>query len=371
MSIYRKIDCRIWNDEKFRRLGDDGQFAFLFVVTHPAMTCLGAMRASLGGLAEERRWKPRRFRDAIADAMHFGMVEVNESAAFVGVPNFLKYNAPEGPNSVSKAWIRALDMIPECPERRALIHRCRVHLDQKSESFKGCLGPSVWDAFPLCTRDAIPDAIEHATPIQEQEQEQEQKTGAESSSMAEPAAAAWQLGIPSWVERELRGMGLSKRSAKLLVSQVGVHGLAPALAKLGSKKVSNPVGLLMRKGVELAEEGRAMLQKNLQSALMKAPGAFEGSWLALPEDIRLDPEIGASWCLWWALDRARVPESPEVNPEEQAARGRLIGLLLARHPSGEVIRARCNEAVQGVHPVIRERAWEGAVLTAFGLKRSA
>lgn len=64
MARFRKIDPRIWNDEKFRTLSDKGKLAFLFILTHPAMTCLGAMRASFEGLAAELHWAAKRFRSA-------------------------------------------------------------------------------------------------------------------------------------------------------------------------------------------------------------------------------------------------------------------------------------------------------------------
>ena len=136
MARYRKIDPRVWNDEKFHTFTDDGKLAFLFVLTHPHLTALGAMRGTLDGLARELGWSPRRFRVALTDAIRHGIVEVNEASAYVGLTNFLRYNEPEGPNSVTHAWVEALDRIPECDERRALIKRCGAYLSAKSPEFK-------------------------------------------------------------------------------------------------------------------------------------------------------------------------------------------------------------------------------------------
>ncbi len=44
MGRYRKVETRIWNDATFRSLSDDGKLLFLFVLTHPSQTSLGAMR---------------------------------------------------------------------------------------------------------------------------------------------------------------------------------------------------------------------------------------------------------------------------------------------------------------------------------------
>lgn len=167
MARYRKIDPRIWNDERFRSFTDDGKLAFVFVLTHPAMTAVGAMRGTAAGLGAELGWLPHRMADAIRDAISLGMVDVDPKACFIGAPNFLRYNEPEGPNSVAKAWVEALDLIPECAGKRRVIARCRAYLDEKSKAFRLALPHAIWDAFPVAKGDA--------SPIQEQEQEPEQK----------------------------------------------------------------------------------------------------------------------------------------------------------------------------------------------------
>lgn len=43
---YRKISPCIWNDAKVRELSDKGKLALLFLLTHPHMTPLGAIRAN-------------------------------------------------------------------------------------------------------------------------------------------------------------------------------------------------------------------------------------------------------------------------------------------------------------------------------------
>jgi uncharacterized phage protein (TIGR02220 family) len=149
---YRKISPVIWQDEKFRAFTDDGKLAFLFLLTHPAMTSVGAMRGTLPGLAAELGWPPRRFEVALAPALDASMVEVNRGAAFIGLPKFLRHNEPEGPNSV-KAWAGALELIPECPERRSLLRRCLAYLDTKSDAFKEAMGDGILNAI----RDGIAD----------------------------------------------------------------------------------------------------------------------------------------------------------------------------------------------------------------------
>jgi hypothetical protein len=125
---YRKVSPVIWQDERFRVFSDDGKLAFLFVLTHPGLTSVGAMRGTPAGLAAELGWPVRRLTRALGEAVAAGMVEVNVAAAFVGLPKFLKHNQPDNP-SVVKSWVRVIaEYLPECPERTHLLARCRAAL---------------------------------------------------------------------------------------------------------------------------------------------------------------------------------------------------------------------------------------------------
>ena len=166
---YRKIDTGIWNDEKFHALSDDGKLAFFFFLTHPHMTAVGAMRATIPGLAAEMGWTPQRLRRAIQAPLANNMIEVNESTSYVAIPKFLKYNEPTAPNSVIKAWPQALSSIPECPQKGALISRCLDYLQGCTPKFQVAIGDAMKDAI----RYGIPHGRPEASPIQEHEQEQE------------------------------------------------------------------------------------------------------------------------------------------------------------------------------------------------------
>jgi len=132
---YRKVDPQIWNDEKFRNLSDDGQLVFLFVLTHPQMTSVGAMRATLPGLAAEKKWELERFRKAFEEGFQKGMILMDEEASFIVFPNFLYYNGPENPNVV-KAWAKALKKLPECDLKTQLIEHIKEFLKGYSEPFQ-------------------------------------------------------------------------------------------------------------------------------------------------------------------------------------------------------------------------------------------
>src|SRR5262245_49773367 len=128
MARFRKIDTRIWNDAKFRELADQEKLLFLFLLTHPHMTSLGAMRASIAGLADEIRNQPETVSKGFGILFRKGFLEYDEKACFVALPNFLKYNSPENPNVV-KSWDGVLDLLPECELKVTLIVRVRRFLE--------------------------------------------------------------------------------------------------------------------------------------------------------------------------------------------------------------------------------------------------
>lgn len=172
MGRYRKIDSRIWNDAKFCALSDSGKLTFLFLLTHPHMTSLGAMRGTMRGLAAEIGWTEKAFREAFAEAFAKGMAEHDEGACFIALPNFLRYNGPESPNVV-KSWSDSLDLIPECRLKAALLQRVKGFTEGLSEAF----------------RQALPEAFRKGMPNPEQEQEPEQEPEQEQEKAKAPDAA--------------------------------------------------------------------------------------------------------------------------------------------------------------------------------------
>ena len=172
MARYRKIDPRIWNDEKFASLSHEGQRMFLFVLTHPSMTSLGAFRISREGMAAELGLDDKEFDKPFTELLRKGLVMYDERVFLIFAPNFLKYNAPENPNVV-KGWGTALDFLPECPLLLDVLIRakaCASSTTGLSKAFDNTLG-SVTETLSK----RYPKPFQKGMAKQEQEQEQKQK----------------------------------------------------------------------------------------------------------------------------------------------------------------------------------------------------
>jgi hypothetical protein len=143
---YRKIDTRIWNDAKFSRLSDNGKLAFLFLLTHPHLTGLGAMRATIPGLAAELGWSAKAFGEAFGECSRKGLAVHNPEACFVSVPNFIKYNEPESPNVVM-SWDKLVDLIPECNEKVVLFKQVTDYIGTRKQAYVEALPEAFTKAF--------------------------------------------------------------------------------------------------------------------------------------------------------------------------------------------------------------------------------
>lgn len=156
MARYRKVDTRIWNDAKFNALSERAKLVFFYELTHPNLTMLGAMRATLPGLAAELGMPTEAFAEAFREVLAKGMAKHDEKASFFWLPNFLRYNKPESPNVV-KSWLEAFDLLPECPMKAELFQQLKDFMEGLTKGFQ----------------EAFAEAFAKAMPNQEPEQEQE------------------------------------------------------------------------------------------------------------------------------------------------------------------------------------------------------
>lgn len=133
MAKYRKIDPRIWNDAKFSSLSHEAQRLFLYILTHPSMTSLGAFRATPEGLMTEIGIPCEQCyeqcsvhcKNTFDELVVQGMVKYDAHSRTVFAPNFLKYNAPENANVVI-GWESALDEIPEGPLKLEALEKAKA-----------------------------------------------------------------------------------------------------------------------------------------------------------------------------------------------------------------------------------------------------
>lgn len=167
---YRKIEVRMWGDERFRGLTPMppcGQGLWVFLLTGPHTGPIpGLFRAGRAAMAEELDWDLEAFDEAFAEAFQQGMVEADWKAKVVWIPNAIHCNRPESPNVVT-SWGSEWDLIPECDLKREAYEVLKASISALGEGF----GKAFGKAFNKPREKPTPKTM----PNQEQEQEQEQE----------------------------------------------------------------------------------------------------------------------------------------------------------------------------------------------------
>ena len=144
---FRKVDPQIWNDAKFNSMTPCGKLSLLFLLTHPNMTSIGAMRATKIGLASELGIDPKEFDEPFAK----GIAKACQEENVIWLPNFIKYNPPENPNVVT-SWVKSLECLPEGDTKKTIISKIINYLktgfqDSFSKAFTEGLGKGLSKGF--------------------------------------------------------------------------------------------------------------------------------------------------------------------------------------------------------------------------------
>jgi hypothetical protein len=163
---WRKIEVRMWGDEKFRALssvGPSGQALWIYLLTGPHTGPIpGLFRAGRAALAEELGWEQQAFDKAFQEAFALGMVKADWKARVVFIPKAIKCNSPQSPNVII-SWASEWQLIPECELKCEAYQVVRSAIYECGEAFQKAFDKAFAKPYPKTMAN------------QEQEQEQEQE----------------------------------------------------------------------------------------------------------------------------------------------------------------------------------------------------
>jgi hypothetical protein len=162
---YRKIDPRVWRDERFLLLTSEEKLVALYCLTAQVNRC-GIFVFSPAMAAEELGTSPQTFRERFRKVCQTLRWEWDDTRRVLYFPTWWKYNHPENTN-VLKGNLSDLSDLPETPLLDRFYENTRYLSGNVTETFREC----------------YPKPYPQPLAIQEQEQEQEQ-----DKNMAAPAA---------------------------------------------------------------------------------------------------------------------------------------------------------------------------------------
>lgn len=172
MARYKKIDVRIWNDAKFNALSSDARLIFLFMLTSPQTTMVGAVPVDKHTVSRILKFDEIRYGIGYKQLSEYGMLEYDEAGIY-WIKNFLKYNPPENPKVVI-SWSSLLDLFPECQLLIKIAKSVLKACETRGEAYVKALHPEFKKLAKYDMSNGMPYGIAYPMSYQEQEQEQEQ-----------------------------------------------------------------------------------------------------------------------------------------------------------------------------------------------------
>lgn len=173
MARYKKIDVRIWNDAKFNALNLDARLIFLFMLTSPQTTMVGAVPVDKYTVSRILKLNDIRYGIGYKQLSEYGMLEYDEAGIY-WIKNFLKYNPPENPKVVI-SWSSLLDLFPECPLLIKIAKSVLRACETRGEAYVKALNPEFKKLAKYDAAYGTTYGTAYGMPYQEQEQEQEQE----------------------------------------------------------------------------------------------------------------------------------------------------------------------------------------------------
>lgn len=207
-SRYRKIDPRIWTDEKFRRLTGEEQRIALYVLTAQSNR-IGLFSFSPGKASEDLGTLPLTFQKGFLKVCQTLNWEWDSHARVLYLPTWWKYNHPENANNMI-GNLKDLDDLPETTLLEGFLTNTAYLSGNLVETF----------TQTLAKRSPQPSLKRSPSQEQEQEQKQEQDTppavdqGFEEFWKSYPARNGKRVGKP---EAQRKFSALSPPDRKLVL----------------------------------------------------------------------------------------------------------------------------------------------------------
>jgi hypothetical protein len=114
---YRKIDPRLWDDERFVELSCVEKLLWLYLLTGPHTTSLpGLWIVGVGELVDGLRLPAKSIQAGLEKLERMGRLVSNPRLRLVRIPNAPRYNRPDNAR-VLKAWFKLWTDIPDCQQK--------------------------------------------------------------------------------------------------------------------------------------------------------------------------------------------------------------------------------------------------------------
>lgn len=169
---FRKVDPRIWHDEKFSRLSSEDKLLAMYCLTSGQTNRIGYYHLSIAMMAEQTGYPPDTLRKGIRRVCHTLKWCFDDASNVLFLPSWWKYNGACGPKTMA-GNLQDLHDVPQSQLLEQFKAECRYLSEQEFDVLTR-----------VCDTHAIPMPYPSAFGAQEQEQEKEQEQEQEKKIQA-------------------------------------------------------------------------------------------------------------------------------------------------------------------------------------------
>jgi hypothetical protein len=144
---YRKVDPRIWTDEKFATLNTEGKLVAMWLLTCTRVNRCGIVLWSPGLCSEETGVKASAI-DTVCDTVCHTLLWIRDTVSrTVFFPNWWRYNAPDNPKAL-KGALSDLHDVPSGGLKEPLLLAAKELPIQYQDEYRRLLD-TVWDTVSI------------------------------------------------------------------------------------------------------------------------------------------------------------------------------------------------------------------------------
>jgi len=134
-SRYSRVNCRVWNDSKVRRLSIAGKLLwFRLLAPLERGRIPGLFQAWPEALKKSTGLQDKQFDKAWGELIDLMGIEYDAEWGLIYLAKAVKHDPPRNPNTV-KSWVIGLNELPECELKSEAIRNIKQFCQQLGEHF--------------------------------------------------------------------------------------------------------------------------------------------------------------------------------------------------------------------------------------------
>ena len=111
---YIKVVTKLWTDEKIRKLNDQGQKLFIYILTSPHSNMAGYYRLPKPYIYYDLKWSAKQLDKPFNKLLNISLIKYCEESSVVLIPNFYKYNPVQNKNQAKGAAKKTSELPKNC-----------------------------------------------------------------------------------------------------------------------------------------------------------------------------------------------------------------------------------------------------------------